>query len=74
MCFSRRVTSGDRVGVVMRHWAAIGCLVFTLLNLAVPVSLLGVLGTPRGVYMRCMLALPSVWVKQSLHSVGGIPR
>ena len=58
----------------MRHWAAMGCLVFTLLNLAGPVTLLGVLGTPRGVYMRYMLALPSVWVKQSLHSVGGIPR
>jgi len=24
--------------------------------------------------MICMFALPSVWVKQSFHSVGGIPR
>jgi len=57
----------------MRHWAAIGCLVFTLREtLRYRFLYVTVLGTPLGVYMLFMLALPSVWVKQSLHSVGGI--
>jgi len=56
----------------MRHWAAIGCLVFTLREtLRYRFLCDTVLGTPLGVYMLFMLALPSVWVKQSFHSVGG---